>query len=237
MQIRVLFFGQLKDVCGRSEDALDLPAGSGVRAVFDHYATLFPRLAAMAKSVVLARNHEFAQPGEMLAEGDEVAMLPPVSGGAPLLHIEDPEGHFFEITRGVIDVRAAEERILQGHDGALVTFQGVVRNNTKGRSTLRLEYECYEQMAIRQMAEIGREVAAQFAISRIALLHRLGSMEIGEASVVILAAAPHRKPAFDAALEAINRLKRQVPIWKKEFFADGEVWVEGEWDDNAPRMA
>jgi molybdopterin synthase catalytic subunit len=163
-------------------------------------------------------------------------MLPPVSGGAPDLVIEDPAGHFFSITRGPIDVRAAENRILQGIDGAVVTFQGVVRNNTKGRATLRLDYECYEQMAIRQMAEIGREIAGQFAVSRIAMIHRLGTMEIGEASVAIFVAAPHRRPAFDAALEGINRLKRQVPIWKKEYFADGEVWVEGEWDDHAPKM-
>ena len=236
MQIRVLFFGQLKDVCGRSEEGLELPSGASVRAVFEHYAAMFPRLAAMARSVVMARNHEFAQPGDLLSEGDEVAMLPPVSGGA-VLKLEDPEGHFFEITREVIDVRAAEERLLQGIDGALVTFQGVVRNNTRGRATLRLDYECYEQMAIRQMATLGREIAAQFQISRIAMIHRLGTMEIGEASVAIFVASPHRKAAFDAALEGINRLKRQVPIWKKEYFADGEIWVEGEWDDNAPRMA
>jgi molybdopterin converting factor subunit 1 len=236
MQIRVLFFGQLKDVCGRAEDGLDLPAGSSVRAVFDHYAALFPKLSEMAKSIVLARNHEFAAPGELLTEGDEVAMLPPVSGGAPDLVIEDPAGHFFSITRGPIDVRAVENRILQGIDGAVVTFQGVVRNNTKGREALRLDYECYEQMAIRQMAEIGREIAGQFAVSRIAMIHRLGTMEIGEASVAIFVASPHRRPAFDAALEGINRLKRQVPIWKKEYFADGEVWVEGEWDDNAPKV-
>lgn len=140
------------------------------------------------------------------------------------------------LTRDPIDVRAAEARLLQGCDGAIVTFQGVVRNNSRGRATLRLEYECYEQMAIRKMAEIGREIAASHAISRIAMLHRLGTLEIGEASVVVLTAAPHRRPAFDAALEGINRLKRLVPIWKKEFFADGEVWVEGEWDTNAPRV-
>jgi molybdopterin synthase catalytic subunit len=190
----------------------------------------------MGNSIVLARNHEFAQPADLLADGDEVALLPPVSGGTPP-EIVDPAGHFFLLTRDPIDPRAAEQRVLQGFDGAIVTFQGVVRNNTRGRATLRLEYECYEQMAIRKMAEIGREVAAQHAISRIALLHRLGRMEIGEASVVVIAAAPHRRPAFDAALEGINRLKRLVPIWKKEFFADGEVWVEGEWDDNAPRVA
>jgi molybdopterin synthase catalytic subunit len=233
----VLFFGLLKDVCGRAEDVLDLPPGSNLRAVFDHYAVDFPRLTGMAQSIVLARNQEFASPSEMLAEGDEVALLPPVSGGSALHEIADPEGHFFVLTRDVIDARAAETRLLQGFDGALVTFHGVVRNNTRGRATLRLEYECYEQMAIRKMAEIGREIAGQFAISRIAMVHRLGVMEIGEASVLVVATAPHRRPAFDAALEGINRLKRTVPIWKKEFFEDGEVWVEGEWDDRAPRIA
>src|SRR4051812_23336818 len=154
MKIRVLFFGLLKDVCGRAEDALELPEGSMVRAVFDHYAALYPQLAGMAKSTVLARNHEFAAAADPLADGDEVALLPPVSGGAPLQEITDPEGHFFLLTRHPIDPRAAEERLLQGIDGAIVTFHGVVRNNTRGRATLRLEYECYEQMAIRKMAEI-----------------------------------------------------------------------------------
>jgi molybdopterin synthase catalytic subunit len=237
MQVRVLFFGLLKDICGRTEDRLELPEGASIRVVFDHYATLFPPLSGMARSVVMARNHEFAAPAELLAEGDEVALLPPVSGGAPLHEIADPEGHFFILTRDPIDPRRAETRLLQGFDGAVVTFQGVVRNNTKGRETLRLEYECYEQMAIRKMAEIGREIVRDFAVSRIAMLHRLGTMEIGEASVAVIATAPHRRPAFDAALEGINRLKRLVPIWKKEFFADGEVWVEGEWDLNAPRVS
>jgi molybdopterin converting factor subunit 1 len=237
MQIKVLFFGLLKDICGRAEDRLDLPAGASLNAVFEYYSARFPQLTAMAQSIVMARNHEFAAPAQQLSEGDEVALLPPVSGGAPLHEIEDPEGHFFLLTRDVLDPRSAEMRLLQGFDGAIVTFQGVVRNNTRGRATLRLEYECYEAMAIRKMAEIGREIATTFAISRIGILHRLGSREIGEASVIVLAAAPHRKPAFEAALEGINRLKRLVPIWKKEFFADGEVWVEGEWDQDAPRVS
>jgi molybdopterin synthase catalytic subunit len=239
MQIKVLFFGLLKDICGRAEDRLELPAAAPLRMVFEHYAAQFPALAGMAKSVVLARNHEFGNPADLLCDGDEVALLPPVSGGALELppEIVEPEGHFFALTRNAIDPRAAETRLLQGFDGAVVTFQGVVRNNTRGRATLRLEYECYEPMAIRKMAEIGREIAANFAISRVAMIHRLGRMEIGEASVVVLAAAPHRRPAFDAALEGINRLKKLVPIWKKEFFADGEVWVEGEWDENAPRIS
>jgi molybdopterin converting factor subunit 1 len=236
MRIRVLFFGLLKDVCGRAEDSLELPSGSLVQSVFDHYAALFPRLAGMARSIVLARNQEFATVSEMLADGDEVALLPPVSGGSALHEIGDPAGHFFALTREAICPRTVEERLLQGSDGAVVTFHGVVRNNTRGRATLRLEYECYEAMAIRKMAEIGLDIAGRFAISRIAMVHRLGMMEIGEASVLVVVAAPHRRPAFDAALEGINLLKRLVPIWKKEFFQDGEVWVEGEWDDRAPRV-
>ncbi len=190
----------------------------------------------MASSIVLARNHEFATTVEALSEGDEVALLPPVSGGS-LPEIRDPDGHFFALTRQPIDVRRLENQLLEGHDGASVTFQGVVRNNTSGRKTLRLDYECYEPMAIRKMAEIGREIATQWAVSRVGIIHRLGVMEIGEASVVIVVTAPHRKPAFDAALEGINRLKRLVPVWKKEFFEDGEVWVEGDWDQNAPRVS
>jgi molybdopterin synthase catalytic subunit len=107
----------------------------------------------------------------------------------------------------------------------------VVRNNTKGRATKYLDYECYEPMAIKMMAEIGLAIASEHAIGRIALVHRLGRMEIGETSVAVVVTAPHRRPAFEAALEGINRLKRMVPIWKKEYFADGEVWVEGEWDE------
>ena len=237
MRIKVLFFGLLKDVCGRAEDVLELPTASPAREVYEHYAAQFPRLVGMAKSVVLARNHEFVDPAIELSEGDEVALLPPVSGGAPTREIVDPEGHFFALTRDVIDVREAETRILTGFDGAVVTFQGVVRNNTRGRATLRLEYECYEAMAIRKMAEIGREIEGRFQIGRIAMIHRLGVLEIGEASVVVIVASPHRRAAFEAALEGINQLKKLVPVWKKEFFEDGEVWVDGEWDDAAPRVS
>jgi MoaE-MoaD fusion protein len=238
MEIRVLFFGLLKDVCGRAEDRLQAPDGADAGYVFDHYAALFPKLREMAASIVIARNQEFSTRSQTLTDGDEIGLLPPVSGGSgagPVHEIADPEGHYFVLTRTPIDLRELENRLLQGLDGASVTFQGVVRNNTRGRATLRLDYECYEGMAIRKMAEIGRAIAGEFAISRIAMVHRLGTMEIGEASVVVIATAPHRRPAFDAALEGINRLKRLVPVWKKEYFADGEVWVEGEWDAGAPR--
>jgi molybdopterin synthase catalytic subunit len=234
VEIRILFFGLLKDVCGKADDRLQTPEGATAGFVFDHYSARYPKLAEMAGSIVMARNREFTDRGQTLADGDEIALLPPVSGGA-IQEIADPAGHYFALTREAIDVRALEERVIQGFDGASVTFQGVVRNNTRGRATLRLEYECYEAMAIRMMADIGRAIAGEFAISRIAMVHRLGTLEIGEASVVVIATAPHRRPAFDAALEGINRLKKLVPVWKKEHFADGEVWVEGEWDASAPR--
>ena len=238
MTVKVLFFGQLKDVTGRSEDRLDLAEGALLEGVFRHYAAQFPKIAEMARSIVMARNHEFAALSCPIGDVDEIAFLPPVSGGTenPLYthQIAEPEGHFFALTRQPIDSRALAELVRRGEDGAVIVFEGVVRNNSKGRKTLFLDYECYEAMAIRKIAEIGREIAASMAIGHIAMVHRLGRMEIGEASVAIVVSAPHRKPAFDAALEGINRLKKLVPIWKKEHFEDGEVWVEGEWDDTIP---
>ncbi len=230
--MRVLFFGMLKDIVGRSEEELDLPAGAVMEDVWSHYS---PRLKQFESSVVLARNQEFANRSTPIAEGDEIAFLPPVSGGSSnyTQEIFDAEsGNFFGLTRLLIDTRSIVDRLLRGEDGAFVDFEGVVRNNTKGRATRFLDYECYEAMALKLMAQIGREIAASHAIGRIALVHRLGRMEIGETSVAVVVTAPHRRPAFEAALEGIDRLKKLVPIWKKEYFADGEVWVEGQWDES-----
>lgn len=239
MRVRVLFFGMLKDIVGRVDEQIDLAPGARLSTLFDHYAAQFPRLRDMAGSIVLARNQEFSSLSTAVAEGDEVAFLPPVSGGADpyTREIIDPQGNFFALTRQTIDSRSVADELLRGEDGAVIIFEGVVRNNTKGRPTLFLDYECYEAMAVKMMEEIGREIAGAFEIGRIAMVHRLGRLQIGEASVAIIVTAPHRKAAFAAALEGINRLKRLVPIWKKEHFADGEVWVDGEWDDNAPKVA
>jgi len=162
--------------------------------------------------------------------------LPPVSGGSGVAgvytqQITDPAGHFFALTREPIDGTAIARRLLRGEDGAFVNFEGVTRNNSKGRATRYLEYECYEPMAVKTMAQIGLEIAGKHSISRIAMVHRLGRVEISETSVAVVVTSPHRRAAFDAALEGINRLKKLVPVWKKEYFVDGEVWVEGEWDD------
>jgi molybdopterin synthase catalytic subunit len=238
VRVKVLFFGMLKDIVGRSEDQIEVADDSRLESVFSRYSRQFPRLADLESSIVLACNQEFCDRSAAIREGDEIAFLPPVSGGSGSSprythEICDPgTGCFFALTRHTIDTPAIARQLLRGEDGAVVDFEGVVRNNTKGRSTKFLDYECYEPMAVKMMAEIGRQIAATYAIGRIAMVHRLGRMEIGEASVAIVVTAPHRKPAFDAALEGINRLKRIVPIWKKEHFADGEVWVEGEWDDS-----
>ncbi len=224
MRVRVLFFGALKEIAGRTEDELEIPAGTTLEDVFTIYSARYETLRARRSSTLFARNREFAQANTVLADDDEVAFLPPVSGGSS-------EGHVFEITRERIDARRLAESLQRPEDGAVVVFEGVVRNNSQGRTTKYLEYECYEEMARARMEQIGREIAAQFSIGRIGMLHRLGRLEIGEASVAVVATAPHRKPAFDAAFEGINRLKREVPIWKKEYFADGAVWVDGEWDE------
>jgi molybdopterin converting factor subunit 1 len=224
VRIRVLFFGVLRDVTGLREDSIDVPEGGLAASVFDHYSARFPRLGEMSKSIVLAVNQKFCAPSEALSDGDELAFLPPVSGGT--------DGNLFALTRDPIDAASLARKILRGEDGAIVTFEGVTRNNTKGRPTRYLDYECYEPMALKTMTEIGEEIVRTHQISRIAMVHRLGRIEIGETSVVVIAVAPHRRPAFEASLEGINKLKRLVPVWKKEYFEDGEVWVDGEWDES-----
>jgi len=237
VRIRVLFFGVIRDIVNQREDTIEVPEGARLETVLESYSTRFPRLRQMTASIGMARNQQFAPPASPVAEGDEIAFLPPVSGGSAAYthHLDDPRGHFFALTRDPIDGASIARRLLRGEDGAFVNFEGVARNNTKGRPTRYLEYECYEPMAVKVMSEIGAEIAQTFAIGSIAMVHRLGRIDIGETSVAVVVTAPHRKPAFEAALEGINRLKRLVPVWKKEFFVDGEVWVDGEWDDSVVR--
>ena len=230
MLVRVLFFGVVKEIVGRAEETIQVDPGSTLASLFDAYSQRYETLRKNRSSILFAKNREFATPDTVLTENDEVAFLPPVSGGSGPC-VRDDAGHVFAITREPIDAQRLARGLQRPEDGAVVIFEGVVRNNTKGRATAYLEYDCYEPMAIEQMARIGREIARQFEIGIIGIVHRLGRMAIGEASVAVVATAPHRRPAFEAALAGIDRLKKEVPIGKKEFFSDGAVWVDGEWDE------
>jgi len=224
MRVRVLFFGQLKEITGVAQEDAELSEGARVEDLFERYGRRFPKLAAFRASVAASVNQEYAGWRAPLASGDEVAFLPPVSGGQQIAVEED----VFQIVRQPIRPREIEEGMKAPEDGALVVFDGFVRNSFKGRQTLYLEYEAYEPMAYAKMRELGAEIRAKFPIHRLAIVHRLGRLEIGETSVWIAVSSPHRAAAFDACRYAIDTLKRAVPIWKKEFFVGGAVWAEGE---------
>jgi len=224
MRVRVLFFGQLKDITGVAQEEAELSEGARVEDLFERYGRRFPRLASFRPSIAASLNQEYTNWRAPLASGDEVAFLPPVSGGQQAALSED----IFQIVREVIRPREIVESLKAPEDGAVVVFDGFVRNNFKGRPTLYLEYEAYEPMAYAKMREIGAEIRAKFPIHRVAIVHRLGRLEIGETSVLIAVSSPHRAAAFEACRYAIDTLKRVVPIWKKEYFVGGAVWAEGE---------
>src|SRR5271170_5899412 len=224
MRVRVLFFGQLKDIAGVSQEDAELSEGARVEDLYERYARRFPRLAEFRPSVAASVNQEYAEWRAALAAGDEVAFLPPVSGGQQAAVSDD----VFLLVREPIRPREIMENLKAPEDGAAVVFDGFVRNNFKGRRTLYLEYEAYEPMAYAKMREIGAEIRAKFSIRRLVIVHRLGRLEIGETSVWIAVSSAHRGAAFDACRYAIDTLKRAVPIWKKEYFVGGAVWAEGE---------
>ncbi len=243
MRIRVLFFGLLRDLIGCSEQELELPENARLETVFDHYASQFPRVREMSDSIVMARNEEFVARDGSLADGDEVALMPPVSGGArdertqtaPWSASVEDECAFYALTSDPIDVEELKRRTAAASVGAVLTFEGVVRDNSSGRRTRYLDYDCYRPLALRTMQQLGREILEAHDVHAVAMAHRLGRLEIGEASVAIVVSSAHRRAAYEAGLDAINRLKKTVPVWKKEYFEDGEIWVEGEWDEGVPR--
>ena len=221
MQIRVLFFGVLKDLAGKPSDSLSLPENATLGDVLSHYEQIIPRLKETASSLAMSVNQEYAGPATRLKPGDEVALLPPVSGGSrkPPARGHRPRGdQYASILK---DIKRPE-------DGAAAVFEGIVRNHTRGRRTLYLDYEAYEEMALKQMEELAGRALAEFKIRDVAIVHRLGRLEIGETSVLIVVASAHRAAAFDACRWLIDTLKRTVPIWKKEHFEDGAVWADGE---------
>jgi MoaE-MoaD fusion protein len=224
MRVHVLFFGLLKELIGKSADEIEVCDGASVSDVLAHYESQIPPLKPSLPSIAVAVNQQYAGADTKLKDNDEIALLPPVSGGtsdsAPYLPAR--------ITREVIDTRRIVEELKRGEDGASVVFEGIVRNQTRGRKTLYLNYEAYEEMALQQMESLVAQALKQFQIRDVAIVHRLGRLEIGETSVLITVASAHRGPAFDACRWLIDTLKKTVPIWKKEYFEDGAIWADGE---------
>ncbi len=219
MQIRVLFFGVLKDLTGTTDESVTLASDATVGDLLNQLESRSPRLKSILSSVAMSVNEEYAGPEAKLKQGDEVALLPPVSGGAAT---------HCAIAREPIDTKKVLDEIKHPEDGAAVVFEGIVRNNTRGRRTLYLDYEAYESMALKQMQSLAAQALTDFKIRDVAIIHRLGKLEIGDTSVLIIVASAHRAAAFDACRWLIDTLKRTVPIWKKEYFEDGAVWADGE---------
>ena len=227
MQIRVLFFGVLKDVAGRGNDVIDLPEPAKLSDLLVRLQQQAPRLSAHFPSTAMSINQEYARPDSALKNGDEVALLPPVSGGVGTDSQTQARIRAMLVNEK-IDTPALINRIQQPEDGATVVFEGIVRNHSRGRRTLFLDYDAYPEMAVKQMEALAGEALSKFAIREVTIVHRIGRLQIGEASIAIVVAAAHRGPAFDACRWLIDTLKRTVPIWKKEYFEDGAVWADGE---------
>jgi molybdopterin synthase catalytic subunit/molybdopterin converting factor small subunit len=226
MRVRVLLFGQLKDIVGRYEDSLDLESGARISAVMAHYSASYPGFEGLTRSIACSINQEYAQGSAVLKEGDEVGLLPPVSGGKS--KATELQSAHCAIVREPIDLHTIRKNLEHPEDGSALFFDGIVRNNTRGRRTLYLYYEAYEAMALSEMEKLAQAALEQFKVRDVLLFHRLGRLEIGETSVLIGVASAHRVAAFEACRWLIDTLKKTVPIWKKEYFEDGSVWADGE---------
>jgi molybdopterin synthase catalytic subunit len=236
MHVKVISFGMLKDWLGSEAALIELEEGA---TIADLMRKLIAepgrgnRLELQLAGIAVGVNAEYATASRVLCDGDEVALLPPVSGGGPARPSDSLDGSeadrtFVALTRERIETEKLVATARHAVDGAVVVFDGIVRNNSRGRATLYLDYEAYEEMADRKMREIAAEACTRFGVRQVVIVHRLGRLEIGETSVLIVVASAHRAQAFDACRWLIDTLKQIVPIWKKETFADGAVWAPGE---------
>ncbi len=227
MHVRVLVFGVLKDFIPEHNGGVELPDGASVGDLLDHYRGRVAEKDSVLSSLAVAVNREYVTATHLLSDGDEVALLPPVSGGSGQPAERDAASRV-ALVRERIKSEELVAEIKQGEDGAVVVFDGIVRNNTRGRRTLYLVYEAYEEMALEQMSELAGKAIADFGVRDVKMVHRLGHLDVGETSVLIVVASAHRAQAFEACRWLIDTLKKTVPIWKKEFFEDGAVWAQGE---------
>jgi molybdopterin synthase catalytic subunit/molybdopterin converting factor small subunit len=240
MRVQVIPFGVLKDWLGPDSTTIELPDGASVAELLERLRSSLPaRTPALSlQGIAVSVNAEYAQTAHILRDGDEVGLLPPVSGGtsraADSVRSANPfdqsreELQVVALTRDPICAAKLAAEAKQAEDGAVVIFDGIVRNHSRGRRTLHLDYEAYEEMAVRQMREIAGQARSRFAIRQVTIVHRLGRVEIDETSVLIIVASAHRSAAFEACRWLIDTLKTTVPIWKKETFVDGAVWAPGE---------
>ena len=225
----VRYLGMLSELAGRDSEPVELPDRAAVGELYATLQTRLPQLQQFRQSIALAVNYEYSDSDTELQEGDEVALIPPVSGGAP-----EVSSVSMQITEHAalvwqpIDGAAIVAAIKEPDDGAVAIFDGIVRNQTRGRRTLYLDYTAYEPMALQHMEQLAQQALASYAVRAVWLVHRLGRLEIGETSVFIAVASAHRAAAFDACRWLIDTLKKTVPIWKKEYFEDGAVWADGE---------
>jgi len=220
MNLRLKLFATLRERAGASDLDRQFSDGVSVADVWSALTREFPALAGQHDALSFAVNQEYVKPDFRPLDGDEVAFIPPVSGG-----LNDDVVGPVSIVRAPIDLAALQKAVSDPGAGAIATFVGTTRNENSGRVVLRLEYEAYEPMALSEMRKLAEEAGRRFKIIRAAITHRIGVVEIGEASVAIAVAAPHRAEAFDACRFLIDRIKEIVPIWKKEHFEGGEIWV------------
>lgn len=220
----------MREALGVEELQVDVAAGTTVAQLKAILAERAPEVRRLA--LVCAVNRAYAQAERVLVDGDEVAFIPPISGGA------GAELFRFVLTRAPLDPRPLEAEVRSDEDGAVVTFTGVTRDHHEGRAVIKLAYEAYEEMAMKTMVEIFEEALRQFRIGRVRVAHRLGEVPVGEASVVVVVSAAHRGPAFEACRFVMDRLKASVPIFKRETYRDageGERWV-GDLPAGQPRV-
>jgi molybdopterin synthase catalytic subunit len=209
VRVRVRLFAALRDRAGASERDLELPDGARAADVW----SLLPELGPEPAGLLYALNREYVPAERELADGDELALIPPVSGGA------------FRLTREPVDLAAVIAEVADENAGAIATFVGTTRRRSRGRTVTHLEYEAYEGMAEQEMARIADELRRRYDLCAVAITHRIGRVEIGETSVAIAVSAPHRQGALAACKDAIDTLKETVPLWKKEVYEGGEEWI------------
>ncbi len=217
MKLRLLYFGIVRERLGRRDEERELAQGETVGGLLADLARSHDLFGLGAGVLRVAVNREYVGEDHVLGDGDEVAIIPPVAGGT--------EEAMFEITDRPIDLAALVAHVGTPDAGAIATFLGTTRATNRGRRVLRLEYEAYAEMAAAEFAKIGRDAAARWEITRVAIVHRTGTVPLGEASVAIAVSAPHRRESIEACHYCIDALKLVAPIWKKEHFEGGEVWI------------